>query len=401
MVPITGVVRPHFDGRIWSQEDGSMRPLILCLAVFCLFLAIAYQASAKTQPSITKSVFGKLDDGREVFLYTLTNGNGVVVQIINYGATLVSLKVPDRNGKIADVVLGYDSLQAYVNGTSYFGATVGRYANRIAKGRFTLDGEQYQLTINNDENHLHGGKIGFSKVLWDVKSTSDSAEPSLKLQYVSRDGEEGYPGTVTLNVTYTLTRKNELRIDYEGSTDKPTILNPTHHSYFNLSGDFTTQTLSHTLMIEADSFTPIGKDLIPTGQIAPVAKTPLDFRKPVRIGEHISDPYEQSTLARGYDHNFVLRGGSGKVRKAAELYDPASGRLMTVYTDQPGLQFYTGNFLDGTAVGKNGIAYGYRTGLSLEAEDFPDSPNKPNFLSPILRPGQAYHQTTIYQFSTR
>jgi aldose 1-epimerase len=378
-----------------------MKPLPICLAVFCLFVAMTYQAAAKTKPFIARSLFGKLDDGREVFLYTLTNGNGLVAQIINYGATLVSLKVPDRNGKIADVVLGYDSLQGYVKGTSYFGATVGRYANRIAKGRFTLDGKPYQLTINNDDNHLHGGKIGFSKVLWDVTVSSYAIEPSLKLQYVSPDGEEGYPGTVTLNVTYTLTQKNELRIGYEGMTDKPTVLNPTHHSYFNLSGDFTAQILNHILMIAADSYTPIGKDLIPTGQIVPVANTPLDFRKPIRIGEHINDSYEQLTLARGYDHNYILRNGGGKIRKAAELYDPGSGRLMTLYTDQPGLQFYTGNFLDGTAVGKNGVAYGSRTGLSLEAEDFPDSPNKPNFPSPILMPGQAYHQITIYQFSTK
>jgi aldose 1-epimerase len=379
-----------------------MRSLLLFLAVFCLCLAIAYQATGKTPPSITKSVFGRLDDGREVSIYTLTNNNGVVAQIINYGATVVSLQAPDRKGKTEDVVLGYDSLQGYINGTSYFGAIVGRYANRIAKGRFTLDGKQYQLTINNDDNHLHGGKIGFNKKLWEAKGSTNSPEPSLKLQYVSPDGEEGYPGTVTLNVIYTLTRRNELRIDYEGTTDKPTILNPTHHSYFNLSGDFTTQILNHTLTIEADSYTPIDKNLIPTGQIAPIANTPLDFSKPVRIGAHINDSSEQLTFAGGYDHNFVPRGsGAGKVRKAAELYDPTSGRLMTVYTDQPGLQFYTGNFLDGTAIGKNGVAYGYRTGLSLEAEDYPDAPNKPSFPSPILRPGEVYHQTTIYRFSTR
>jgi aldose 1-epimerase len=383
------------------MEQTPMRPLLICIAVFCLFWVTACQTTGKNQSPIAKSVFGKLDDGREVFLYTLANGNGVIAQIINYGATLVSLRVPDRDGKIADVVLGYDSLPGYINGTSYFGATVGRYANRIAKGSFILDGKQYQLAVNNGENHLHGGKIGFNKVLWDVKDLGNSVEPYVKLEYASRDGEEGYPGTVTLKVTYTLTNKNELRIDYEGTTDKPTILNPTHHSYFNLSGNFSSQILDHLLTIEADGFTPISSDLIPTGQIASVENTPMDFRTPTRIGARINDPYEQLTLAKGYDHNYVLRDDNGKIRKAAELYDPPSGRHMTVFTDQPGLQFYAGNFLDGTAVGKNGVAYGFRTGLSVEAEDFPDSPNKPNFPSAVLRPGQTYHQTTIYQFSTK
>jgi len=378
-----------------------MRLLLFCLTLFCLFLATACQNTGKTQPPMAKSVFGKLADGREVSRHTLTNGAGVTVQIINYGATVTSLRVPDRNGKMEDVVLGYDSLTGYVNGTSYFGAIVGRYGNRIGKGLFQLDGKQYQLTTNDGENHLHGGKIGFNKVLWDAKVLSDSAEPSLQLQYVSHDGEEGYPGTVTLKATYTLTGKNELRIDYEGTTDQPTILNPTHHSYFNLSGSFTNTILDHSLMIEADSFTPVDKGLITTGQLAPVANTPMDFRTLVPIGAHINDSYEQLTFGRGYDHNWVLRNGAGQVRKAAELYEPVSGRLMTLFTDQPGLQFYSGNFLDGTAKGKDGIAYGHRTGLCLEAQAFPDTPNKPDFPSVTLRPGQVYRQTTIYQFSTK
>jgi aldose 1-epimerase len=347
------------------------------------------------------TVFGKLPDGREVRQYTLANRSGVTAQIINYGATITSLYVPDRNGKAADVVLGYDSIDGYINGTAYFGAIVGRYGNRIGRGQFQLDGKTYHLAVNDGANHLHGGTIGFNKVLWDVINVDDSPEPSIRLQYVSPDGEEGYPGTVTLKVTYTLTNKNELRVDYEGTTDQPTILNPTQHSYFNLSGNFNNTILDQLLMIEADGFTPVDKGLIPTGRIANVANTPMDFRTPMAIGAHINDKDEQLEFGRGYDHNWVLRGSAGHLRKAAEVYEAGSGRMMSVFTDQPGLQFYSGNFLDGTAKGKNGIAYQMRTGLCLEAQAFPDTPNKPQFPPVTLRPGQTYRQTTIYQFSTR
>jgi aldose 1-epimerase len=350
---------------------------------------------------MTITVFGRLPDGREVHQYTLMNRAGVKAQIIDYGATVQSLLVADRSGMMDDVVLGYDSVQGYINGTAYFGAIVGRYGNRIGKGRFQLDGKQYQLATNDGENHLHGGKLGFNKVLWEARVLSDSVEPSLQLRYVSPDGEEGYPGTVTLKVVYTLTDKNGLRIDYEGTTDRPTILNPTHHSYFNLSGSFANTILGHVLTIEADSITPVDPGLIPTGQIVSVANTPMDFRTPVAIGAHINDRSEQLTFGKGYDHNWVLRGGAGLVRKAAELYEPKSGRLMTVFTDQPGLQFYSGNSLDGSAKGKNGMAYQPRTGLCLEAQAFPDTPNKPQFPPATLRPGQVYRQTTIYQFSTK
>jgi aldose 1-epimerase len=349
------------------------------------------------------STFGVLADGREVFEYTIANSAGMSAKIINYGAAITSLFVPDRDGNIEDVVLGYDSLQGYVNGSEYFGAVVGRYGNRIGKGQFVLDGQQYQLTINNGENHLHGGNIGFNKVLWEAEVLNDSDMSAIRFTYVSRDGEEGYPGTVTLKVTYTLTDNNELHIDYEGMTDKPTILNPTQHSYFNLSGKFTETILGHSLMIEADKFTPVDEGLIPTGELASVENTPLDFRQPRTIGARIDDPFEQLVLGKGYDHNWVLRDytGPGQVHEAAELYEPDSGRVMTVFTDQPGLQFYSGNFLDGSAVGKNGIAYGHRTGLCLETQVFPDSPNHPDFPSATLYPGQVYRQTTIYQFSTR
>jgi aldose 1-epimerase len=345
--------------------------ILVCLSVFFLFFVAACRTGRKEQPFMAQAVFGRLPDGREVIQYTLANRAGLTANIINYGATLTSLRVPNRNGKMEDVVLGYDSVQGYMDGTAYFGAIVGRYGNRIGKGQFKLDGEHYQLAVNDGENHLHGGTVGFNKVLWDARILADSAEPSIQLQYVSRDGEEGYPGTVTLKVVYTLT------------------------------GNFTNTILDHLLTIEADEFTPVDQGLIPTGEIRSVANTPMDFRTSAAIGARIEDPYEQLTFGHGYDHNWVLRGSAGKVRKAAEVYEPASGRLMTVFTDQPGLQFYSGNFLDGTEKGKNGIAYPRRSGFCLEAQAFPDTPNKPQFPPVTLRPGQVYRQTTIYQFSTR
>jgi aldose 1-epimerase len=354
----------------------------------------------KETRKVTKQIFGKLADGREVASYTLVNSRGMKVSIISFGAAVTALCVPDRNGKLEDVVLGYDSLDGYVQDNCYFGAIVGRYGNRIGKGRFKLDDKAYQLSINDGENHLHGGKTGFNKVLWQAKEALDPDGPALALTVVSPDGDQGYPGTVKLTVTYTLTDKNELRIDYEGTTDRTTILNPTHHSYFNLTGSFTHTILDHLLTIDADFITPVDKGLIPTGKLMPVSGTPMDFRKPTAIGARIGDPFEQLAFGKGYDHNWVLNLYDGKVRRVADLYDPASGRRMTVYTDQPGLQFYSGNFLDGKARGK-GVEYGFRTGLCLEAQCFPDSPNQPSFPSATLRPGQVYRQTTIYQFSAK
>jgi aldose 1-epimerase len=378
-----------------------MRSFLMCTALISLFLATACQTGRKVEPLMTKTLFGKLPDGRDVYAYTLKNRSGITVRAINYGATLTSIEVPDRGGKFEDVVLGYDSVKDYANGSAYLGAVVGRYGNRIGNGLFQLGGKSYQLTVNDGTNHLHGGKIGFNKVLWEIKAAGDSPDPFVQFQYVSADGDEGYPGTVTLQVTYTLTDKNELRIDYAGTTDKSTILNPTQHSYFNLSGSFANPILGHLLMIDADQFTPVDPGLIPTGQLLSVANTPMDFRTPTPIGARINDSYEQLQFGKGYDHNWVLRNGSGKVRKAAELYEPQSGRLMTVFTDQPGLQFYSGNFLDGTARGKNGIVYGHRSALCLETQAFPDSPNKPQFPPATLNPGQIYRQSTTYQFSTR
>ncbi len=380
-----------------QSKKGEVRFL---LHFFLIFIAGLVSAQPK-QPMIDKIPFGTLSDGRQVLQYSLTNDSGMRVEIINYGAIVTNLYVKDRNGVLADVVLGYDSLRGYVDGKSYFGAIVGRYGNRIANGKFRLDGKEYQLTVNDGDNQLHGGFKGFNSVLWNAEPIEEKRGPSLKLTYTSPDGEEGFPGAVTVTVEYTLTKDNALEIRYEGKTDKATVLNPTHHSYFNLTGLLTKTILDHQLMICADSLTPVGKGLIPIGIVAGVANTPMDFRTLTPIGKHIGDKDEQLLLAGGYDHNWVLRDYNRKVRKAAEVYEPASGRVLTLFTDQPGLQFYTGNFLDGSAKGKNGIAYQYRTGFCLEAQCYPDSPNKTNFPSVVLRPGEVYHQLTVYQFSTK
>jgi aldose 1-epimerase len=374
-------------------------------ALFALTFALPMLASAapdkKPHPNVAEAPFGTLADGRKVTVYTLTNAAGAEARIINYGAIVVSLKVPDRTGNLRDVVLGYDDLAGYVGDKAFLGAIVGRYANRIAAGKFTLDGKTYQLGLNDGANNLHGGGQGFYKRLWQAEPVKDKSGVGVKLTYVSADGEEGFPGKVTLIATYTLTPDNALRVDYVGTTDKPTLLNPTHHSYFNLGGDPTTAILDEELTIDADKTTPVGAGMIPTGKLADVAGTPLDFRRPTKIGARIDAKDEQLVLGKGYDHNWVLRRAGKAPRKAAEVFDPKSGIVMRVLTDQPGLQFYSGNFLDGTIHGKRGIAYQHRTGLCLEAQAFPDSPNHPSFPSAVLRPGQQYTQTTIYKFSTR
>ena len=380
-----------------------MKSIVLALTLMLPMtpstMAVA-SPSKRSQPAIAEAPFGVLEDGGKVSVYTLTNKNGAEVRIINYGAIVVSLKVPDRAGKLRDVVLGYDDLAGYVRDKSFLGATVGRYANRIAAGKFTLDGKTYQLDLNNGAHHLHGGAQGFYKKLWKAEKVKGRGDPAVKLTYVSPDGEGGYPGQVTLDVTYTLTPDNALRIDYQGTSDKPTLLNPTHHSYFNLSGDPTQTILDEQLTIDADQTTVVGAGLIPTGKLADVAGTPLDFRQPARIGARIDASDEQLALGKGYDHNWVLHHHRGDVHKAAELVDARSGIVLQVLTDQPGLQFYSGNFLDGTIHGKQGIVYQRRTALCLEAQLFPDAPNHPNFPSAELRPGHPYKQTTIYKFST-
>lgn len=331
-------------------------------------------------------------------MYTISNDQGMSAQIIDYGAIVVALKTPDRDGKLQDIILGFDDLAGYEKDNTFQGAIVGRYANRIDQGSFSLDGKQYQLTCNEGANHLHGGERGFYKAVWSAEQLD---EQSLRLSYHSPDGEEGYPGNVKVVVTYTITADNELRIEYSGTTDQPTILNPTNHCYFNLTGSPQNSILEHELTIQADAFTPVDNNLIPTGELRPVASTPLDFRNPKAIGRDIEDDYEQLAIAQGYDHNWVLKSYDGSVRKVATLYDPQSGRVMEILTDQPGMQFYSGNFLDGTTTGKGSLKYNQHTALCLETQAFPDSPNKAHFPSVVLRPGEEYKQTTIYRFSAK
>jgi len=333
--------------------------------------------------------------GEEVQLFSLSNHQGVEVKITNYGGIVVAINVPDRNRKIDDVVLGHDSLEGYVNRSRYFGALCGRYANRIAEGRFRLNGIEYKLATNNGLNHLHGGLRGFDKVVW----TAEARDDALYLAYLSRDGEEAYPGNLTVTVNYSLSDENELRIEYFATTDKDTIINLTNHSYFNLAAAGTV--LDHLVTIHADAFTPIGETLIPTGELRPVAGTPMDFNSTSTIGARINAADKQLQNAGGYDHNFVLRAGADNLRTVAEVYEPETGRVLTVLTTQPGMQFYSGNFLNGSIIGKNGRSYPKHSGFCLETQHFPDSPNHPNFPSTVLRPGQQYHHVTVFKFSVR
>lgn len=338
-------------------------------------------------------------DGQSIDLYTLTNRQGMEVGITNYGGRVVSILVPDRLGKMADVGLGFGSLDGYLGDKSCFGALVGRYANRIANGRFALDGTQYKLAQNDGANSLHGGLKGFDKRVWNARELPGD-QRALELTYLSKDGEEGYPGNLSVKVVYSLTDSNELRIDYTATTDKDTVLNLTNHSYFNLAGQGSGDILKHELRINADRFTPIDDTLIPTGELRQVEGTPLDFRKPTAIGARINEDHEQLKFGKGYDHNFVLNHKGGELALAAHVTEPESGRVLEVLTTQPGLQFYSGNFLDGTVHGKEGKVYGRRSAFCLETQHFPDSPNKPAFPSTELKPGQTYHETTIYKFST-
>ena len=344
--------------------------------------------------------FGTTPDGQAVRLYTLRNAQGMTAQIMTYGAIVVSLTAPDKNGTFDDIVLGYDHLAGYIEDSPYFGAIVGRYGNRIAKGRFTLDGTTYTLATNDGENHLHGGIKGFDKVVWDDEPVDRADAVGVKLTYLSKDGEEGYPGDLKVSVIYLLTNRNELRIEYEATTDKATPVNVTHHGYFNLTGG-RRDILGHELMLNADRFTPVDAGLIPTGELRPVQGTPMDFRKRTAIGARIDDDDEQLRFGGGYDHNWVLNKKGDAMTLEAEVHEPTTGRLMTVRTTEPGIQFYAGNFLDGTITGKNGVVYEHRYGFCLETQHYPDSPNQPEFPSTILRPGRIYRTTTVYAFSAR
>ena len=375
--------------------------LLSLVMLFSSLIILSGCASNKIQMDIKKDAFGKTGNGLQVDIYTLTNANGIQVRITNYGALVQSLIVPDRDGKYEDVVLGYDILEDYLKDSPYFGAIVGRYGNRIAKGKFTLDGVEYTLATNNGANHLHGGLTGFDKVVWDAKPVKKENEVGVELAYLSKDGEEGYPGNLQSTVVYTLNNANELKIEYTSSTDKATPVNLTHHGYFNLSGNCKTDILSHEIWINADYFTPVDEGLIPTGELRSVKGTPMNLTVPAVIGAGINEDDRQLKYGLGYDHNWVLNDVDGTMKLQASLYEPVSGRLMEVYTVEPGLQFYSGNFLDGSNVGKGRKEYKHRYGLCLETQHYPDSPNKPEFPSTVLRPGETYHTKTIYRFTVK
>jgi aldose 1-epimerase len=381
--------------------------LSILLFLFLLMISCTPQSENTSQQDespefapegITVAPFGELKDGTSISLYTMTNGKGVTMKVMNYGGIITSLHVPDKDGKPVDVILGYDSLAAYEKQNPFFGALVGRYGNRIGKGKFTLDGKEYSLVKNNNGNHLHGGTKGFDKVVWKIEESRSDDGVALKLSYLSKDMEEGYPGNLNTEVIYTLTRDNTIRFDYKATTDKKTIVNLTQHTYFNLNGG-KADILGHEVAINADRFVAVDEQLIPTGELEPVENTPFDFRKPVAIGARINAEHEQIKFGKGYDHCWVLNGEG--LKQAALVYDSISGIEMTLRTTEPGVQFYTGNFLNGSLTGKNNVVYNQRTGFCLETQHFPDSPNKREFPSVVLEPGQTYKSQTSYQFSLR
>ncbi len=361
---------------------------------FARGLLLTMMTSIAAHGAVTKASFGTTPDGKAVEIYTLKSPT-VEARIMTYGARIVSIETPDRDGKMADIVLGHKDLQGYIDdGKTYFGSVVGRYGNRIAKGKFSLDGHDYQIPLNNNGNALHGGKVGFDSLVWQAKQLPDGVEMTL----VSPDGDQGFPGQLTAHVKYTL-QGNALHLDYSATTTKPTVTNLTNHSYFNLAGEGSGTILDETIEINADKYTPTDAGLIPTG-IEPVAGTPFDFRKPTEIGQRINDDNEQLKAAGGYDHNWVLNGPNGQLKLAARVHDPKSGRILTVTTTQPGVQFYTGNFLDGTLTGPGGQSYPKNAALCLETQHFPDSPNHPAFPSTELKPGETLHTTTVFTFTT-
>ena len=377
---------------------------IIILAVLIFSMGCQKQAPLESggdkEMKILKESFGELE-GKKVDIYTLKNTGNIEVKITNYGGIVTSIKVPDKNGKFDDVVLGFNNLQDYLGSNTYFGAIIGRYANRIGNARFSIDGQEYTLAKNNWMNSLHGGIKGFDKVLWEAEPVTGKEGNSLKLTYMSRDGEEGFPGNLDVTVTYTLTDDNSLKIDYLATTDKPTVVNLTNHTYWNLAGEGSGDILGHQLMLNAGAFTPVDRGSIPTGEIRSVEDTPMDFRKPTSVGDRIGSDYEQLKFGNGYDHNWVINSGNDdKPNLAATVYEPISGRYMEVYTTEPGVQFYSGNFVNVSA-GKSGKPYGPRGALCLETQHYPDSPNKPEFPPVVLYPGETYSTTTVYRFSVR
>jgi aldose 1-epimerase len=372
----------------------------LATAACLLGCASASKSPGSRSAQYDKRPFGTAD-GQPVDLYTLRNGNGMEAQISTYGGIVVSLKVPDKNGQLGDVVLGYDGLDDYLKETPYFGSLIGRYGNRIAKGRFTLSGVTYQLATNDGPNSLHGGIKGFDKRVWSANPRIQSNEPVLELRYVSPDGEEGYPGTLDVRAVYRLTEDNALRLDYTATTDKDTVINLTQHSYFNLAGQGSGDILNHVVMMPADRFTPVDATLIPTGELPSVSGTPFDFRQPIAIGARINQDDQQLKFGKGYDHNWVFNKRVGDLTLLARVTEPTSGRILEVLSTEPGLQFYSGNFLDGRLTGKGGKVYNFRNGFCMEPQHFPDTPNKPNFPTAVLKPGQTYQNTIIYRFSVK
>jgi aldose 1-epimerase len=374
---------------------------ILSLSLLALAAGLVGGCSSldKAGNQISRQPFGQTKDGTPVDLYTLRNSKGAEARISNYGGLVISLKVPDRNGKLGDVTLGYDNLNGYLKETPYFGALIGRYGNRIAKGKFVLDGKEYELAVNNGSNALHGGLRGFDKVVWEPKILASAEGPALELKYLSKDGEEGYPGNLSVTAVYTLTEDNALKLEFTATTDKDTVVNLTHHSYFNLSGKG--DILGHVVMIPADYFTPVDDTLIPTGKLEPVQGTPFDFRKPTAIGARINQENEQLKFGGGYDHNWVINKPLGQYGLMARVTEPTTGRIMEVFSTEPGLQFYSGNFLDGTLTGKGGWVYQHRNGFCMEPQHYPDSPNKPQFPTVVLKPGQVYKNTIVYRFSAQ
>ena len=375
------------------------------LSLIAAFVLTWTTAVAGNKATITMQSFGKTKDGTDTTLYTLTNANGIKMDVTNYGGIIVRLFVPDREGNMDDVVLGYNTVAEYILDTPYFGSLIGRVGNRIADGKFELNGKTYNLVKNNDPDgilcHLHGGTVGYDKVVWDAVPFIENNVPGLKLHYLSVDGEEGYPGNLDITVWYRLTNDNAVKIDYLATTDADTPINLTQHSYFNLKGEGKGDILDHVLMFNAANYTPVNSGLIPTGKIAPVAGTPFDFTTPHAIGERVDSDHQQMVYGLGYDHNWVLDNQDGDLALAATVFEPTSGRFMEVWTEEPGMQFYCGNFLNGSNIGKSGKAYNFRNGFCLETQHYPDSINQPNFPSTVLKPGEAYKTTTIYKFSTR
>ena len=391
-----------------NMKTNSTKGIFGLIGLIVMLLAVISACTTGKQPApetqspeaaIKRSVFGKMADGQDVHLYTLTNANGVQVAITNFGGRIVSIMAPDRNGKMADVVLGFDNLPDYMKYNTYFGALVGRYANRIGGAKFTLDGKVYHLPVNNGPNSLHGGIKGFDKKVWTATEIPGD-EPGLELTCLSKDGEEGYPGNLQAKVVYTLTKDNGLKIDYSATTDKDTVINLTNHSYFNLSGEGNGNVLKQVLWINSDEITPVNATQIPTGKIMKVDGTPFDFRKPTPIGARIDEDNPQLKIGKGYDINYILNRKGPGLELAARVYDPESGRELEVYTTEPGVQFYSANFLDGSIPGKGGTKYGFRSAFCLETQHYPDSPNHPGFPTTELKPGETFHQVTVFKFTT-